>query len=102
MNIMDTMFEKKIKSNWPKRTILHKMHIFLTLLFLFNLSLSIISHNTFTIITHGICALCWGFNWHVSLKKHEKSIAEYKEKSLKEQQDLEMQNAFNFGYYQNK
>lgn len=99
---MDTMFEKKFKINFPQRTLLHKMHIFLTCLFIFNVFFSILSHNTFTTITNSICVLCWGFNWYNSSKKHEKVIAEYKEMANKEKHELDMKNAFNFGYYQNK
>lgn len=99
---MNTHFDKKFKSNFPKRTLLHKFFIFLTFLFIVNILLNLIVHNNFVVFTSFVSMLCWGFQWKLQAKKYQQTVVEYKEQCYKEKHDLDMKNAFNFGYYQEK
>lgn len=99
---MDKIFEKKFKKNLPKRTFLHKLHIFLTFIWLVNLAGSFANGNKTAMALHALCVFCWGINWYFSSKKYKQSVLEYTEQFNKEKQEEEMKNAFNFGYYQQK
>lgn len=96
---MNDIFEKKFIENFPKRTWLHKLHIFLTCIWIINLFGSVLAGNKFNMIMHTICVFCWGINWYFSMSKYDKIVLEYQEKCDKELKDEEMKNAFNFGYY---
>lgn len=100
--MINTMFEKKFKRDFPKRNLLHKFFIFLTFLFAINIFFNFIVHNSFGVLTNTISFLCWGFQWYLQSEKYQNAVEEYKEQAQKDKHDLDMKNAFNFGYYQQK
>lgn len=99
---MNTIFDKKKKSNFPKRTLAHKAQISLTFLCMFCFLINSVNHNLPMAALNIACGIFWSVNWYFSKQKYKQAVVEYKEQVFQEQQDLEMKNAFNFGYYQNK
>lgn len=99
---MKTIFEKKTIYHLPKRTLLHKIFIVNTIVFMCSLFVNTMASNKLTMLLNTISLICWSFLWYKAAKAHKKTIVEYKEKVDQEKHDSDMKNAFNFGYYKNQ
>lgn len=95
---MNTIFEKKFNDNFPKRDFQHKLNIYLTLIWGFNLANSLSRGVILLIVCHAICIFCWGVQWYASAKKYNQKVDKYKKEIAKQLHKKEMANAFNFNY----